>query len=233
MLKAFIEKVEEMALATTRFEHNGRQFTSCKLTPIKEPEPEPLGVHTLAGVREYASDAPANSGLFVHVPDYRTALLVGPLLWPEKQRDCLVAAEAYEVKHRFGAWVPLDEFVIYIQSGFVQDETTAAILRVVGNVVQGVEAEYADDGVTQRVTARAGVTRREIVDLPNPVTLKPFRTFPDVEQPESLFVLRIRQGKEGEQPTCALFEADGGGWRNQAVESIKKYFKNKGLRAIG
>lgn len=233
MLKAFIEKIEEMALASTWIEHEGRKFTGCRMHVVRESEPEPLGVHTLAGVLEYAGDDPAESGLFVHVPDYRNARLVGPLHGPEKQRDCLVAAEAYEVKHRFGAWMPLDEFVIYIQSGFVQDETTAAILRVVGNVVQGAEAEYADDGVTQRVTARAGVARREIVDLPNPVTLKPFRTFPDIEQPASLFVLRIKRGEEGKQPTCALFEADGGGWRNQAVENIKAYFTKTGLSAIG
>lgn len=233
MLKGFLEKIEEMALASTWIEHEGRQFTGCELTPIRDAEPEPLGLHTLAGIVEYAGDDPAEDGWFVHVPDYKSARLVGPLHGPEKQRDCLAAAEAYEVRHRFGAWMPLDEFVIYIQSGFVQDETTAAILKVVGNVVQGAEAEYADDGVTQRVTARAGVTRREIVDLPNPVTLRPFRTFPDIEQPESLFVLRIKQGKEGEQPSCALFEADGGGWRNQAVERIKAYFTEVGLRAIG
>ena len=49
----------------------------------------------------------------------------------------------------------MDTFLVYIQSSFVQDETTAVVLKVLGNVVQGSEAEYADDGMTQRVTARA------------------------------------------------------------------------------
>ena len=223
MLKEFLEKIEEMALASMWIEHEGRQFTGCNLTPIREAEPVFLGVHTLAGVLEYAGDDPAESGWFVHVPDFQTARLVGPLHGPEKQRDCYVAATAYPIRHKFDQHMPLESFVTYLQSCFVQDETTEKILRLAGNIVQGSEAEYVDDGVT----------RREIVEVPNPVTLRPFRTFPDIEQPASLFVLRVKQGKEGEQPTCALFEADGGAWCNQAVESIKEYFRNKGLRAIG
>ena len=81
---------------------------------------------------------------------------------------------------------------------------------------------YADDGITQRVTAKAGVARVAVVDLPNPVELYPYRTFLDVEQPASKFVLRIKADKD-EGPRCALFEADGGAWRATAVETIKSY----------
>ena len=104
---------------------------------------------------------------------------------------------------------------------------------MLGSVVQGREAEYTDDGLTQRVTARAGVTRREVVDLPNPVTLRPFRTFMDIEQPASLFVLRLNAGQDGEQPTVSLTEADGGAWKNQVIASIKEFFAGSGMHVIG
>jgi hypothetical protein len=39
-----------------------------------------------------------------------------------------------------------------------------------------------------------------------------------VEQPESKFVLRIKDG-----PQIALFEADGGEWRLAAMLRIKKF----------
>lgn len=56
----------------------------------------------------------------------------------------------------------------------------------------------------------------------NPVTLRPYRTFLEVEQPESKFIFRIREGSDG-QPMFKLVEADGGLWKYEAVDAIKKY----------
>ena len=54
------------------------------------------------------------------------------------------------------------------------------------------------------------------------VALRPYRTFLDIHQPASEFVLRIKADKD-EGPRCALFEADGGAWRFTALEHIKSY----------
>lgn len=246
MLSDFVEKLVEMS--NDYCELDGRQFSTRKLYPICPAQPDSLRVHTLEGIVEYyepplekADDtdddderrreypAPA----FAHVEDYRTVHLVSAQYGAEKQRDRFVTAQAYEIKHRFGENLSLEAFIVWLQSCFVQDENAKAVLRVVGNIEQSATAEYVDDGVTQRVTARAGVTRREIVDLPNPVELRPYRTFPDIEQPASRFILRITPGKDGEEPRCALHEADGGAWRNQAVRNIKLYLNDNEVPVIG
>ena len=48
--------------------------------------------------------------------------------------------------------------------------------------------------------------------------LAPMRTFCEITQPVSPFVLRVQEG-----PAVALFEADAGEWRNAAVRGIKDY----------
>ena len=58
--------------------------------------------------------------------------------------------------------------------------------------------------------------------VPNPVILRPYRTFPEVEQPASSFIFRM---KENDGVCCALFEADGGAWKNEAMRNIKEYLK--------
>jgi len=58
--------------------------------------------------------------------------------------------------------------------------------------------------------------------VPNPVVLAPFRTFPEVIQPESKFIFRMQSG-----PQAALFEADGGAWRNEAMGRIKTYLEEQ------
>ena len=45
-------------------------------------------------------------------------------------------------------------------------------------------ANYGDDGVSQKATITKGIAGKEDVIVPNPVTLRPYRTFLEVEQPE-------------------------------------------------
>ncbi|MNW60692.1 hypothetical protein D3C74_386970 [compost metagenome] len=70
-------------------------------------------------------------------------------------------------------------------------------------------------GMTQSVVAKTGVATVEDVKVPNPVLLAPYRTFVEVEQPESSFVFRMKDG-----PSAALFEADGGAWRNDVIANV-------------
>lgn len=52
------------------------------------------------------------------------------------------------------------------------------------------------------------------------VALRPYRTFTEVEQPESEFILRLDdEGRVG------LIEADGGAWKMTAKASIAAYFE--------
>lgn len=81
-----------------------------------------------------------------------------------------------------------------------------------------------DDGITQRVTAKSGISLSKTVKVPNPVRLMPYRTFTEVAQPESAFVFRMR--KDGSSISAALFEADGNAWKNEAILNIKEFFKS-------
>ena len=64
------------------------------------------------------------------------------------------------------------------------------------------------------------------VVVPNPVRLKPYRTFAEVDQPESNYVFRIsEQNDDKKTPIFKLVEADGGLWKNEAMQNIKKYLE--------
>ena len=76
------------------------------------------------------------------------------------------------------------------------------------------------------MTVAAGITRVAEAPVPNPIKLRPYRTFLEVEQPASLFVFRLRENKEaGIQ--AALFEADGGMWENLARLKIKDFLHER------
>ena len=90
-------------------------------------------------------------------------------------------------------------------------------MQVAGNIKSGTTANYSDDGVSQKTTIKTGVI------VPNPVKLRPYRTFAEIEQPESSYVFRIKDGDRG--PTFKLVEADGGLWKNAVMKKIKEYLE--------
>jgi hypothetical protein len=59
------------------------------------------------------------------------------------------------------------------------------------------------------------------------VTLAPYRTFREVEQPRSEFLFRLRNKAPDNLPECALFEADGGRWKLDAMLTIKEWLKDR------
>jgi hypothetical protein len=116
---------------------------------------------------------------------------------------------------------------------FEPTPSLSLLLQVVGNTLQNAEINLSDDGVTQRTTTRNGIARKAEIDLPNPIVLKPYATFVEVDQPEISYVFRMREGgKDGVE--CALFDADGNRYKLDTVQRIKDYLREEiqGIKII-
>jgi hypothetical protein len=109
--------------------------------------------------------------------------------------------------------------VIWLLSGFVLDEAIASVLKIVGKISGEKVSTLVDDGVTQIAAVRAGVTRAGNVEIKNPIWLRPYRTFNEVEQPASPFVLRLHE-QSGSAPKAALFESADTTWASQAMRLV-------------
>ena len=141
-----------------------------------------------------------------------------------RKREYLVKVNALVPGFSYGRFIDHEEFVINVQSKFLSDPETDKdlILKFAGTVEQGTVAEYGDTGVTQKATVKTGIASKSDAVVPNPVKLRPYRTFIEVEQPVSEFIFRM---KDSGGITCALFESDGGAWKNAAMQYIKNYLK--------
>lgn len=142
----------------------------------------------------------------------------------ERVREEMVEVAAGIPEFSFGRFMDQENFCIGLQSQFVPGDDLALVLKFAGTVEDGTVAEYGDDGVTQKATIKTGIASKTDAVIPNPVKLKPFRTFTEVEQPASNFVFRMRSN-QGIQ--CALFEADGGAWKNEATQRVKEYLQEE------
>lgn len=189
------------------------------------PEASPLMVSTLTSFVEYIKsevDSMAEK-MIVHVVSPTRVCLMSQLN-EDRGREYLISAEAEIPSFRYGQYMGHENFLIALQSQFIPGEDRDLLLKFAGTVENGTVAQYGDDGVTQKATIKTGIASKGEAIVPSPVKLRPFRTFIEVEQPESAFIFRMRQN-ERDGVECALFEADGGAWKNAAMKNIKEYLQ--------
>lgn len=203
------------------------------VTP-KQPEPAPLKTNTLTGLVDYLKanvDGLALASCLVHVLDPNTVWVEDKLEDEAndfRRRKYVVATTEMVGKgFAFCQYLDAESFFVGLQSLFVQTEQRDEILKLVAGIKESTVRETVDTGVAQQVNVATGVHLVGMTKVPNPVILVPYRTFREVPQPQSLFILRLLSGKEGEKPRCALLEADGGTWKLEAVQLIATYLRDK------
>lgn len=207
-------------------EFEGKPYSSHQLhLPPDEKSINPLKVSTLQSLVDYLTTDfdEGLPSLAIHVVSPRRVNLITKLDDQRTpRRDVVVCVELPSSQtFPFGKFMEQDEFVIFLISRFEDSGDRADLLKIIGCLSQDSSVKNMDDGVTTKTTVQSGVALREDVTV-NPIQrLAPYRTFSDISQPILNFLVRIRQGKSG--PEIALFEADGGAWEVQAVDSIARW----------
>ncbi len=200
---------------------------------VEEPEPkkivkaEPFEVFSLAGLLDYivANTEGQFEGDVRHIVRVKSPTMVeviAPQTGYWRERTLVAYCKAVVPDIEFGRYMDTDQFQIMVQTCFEESENRALVLQLAGSVRKEQNMQTADDGVSQKVTINAGVSTAADVIVKNPVTLIPFRTFREVYQPESPFVLRFN-----EDGKAALFTGDGSKWKLEAVNAIREYIVDR------
>jgi hypothetical protein len=221
MLAEFVQKLLDLAVPTISNEE-GRVYSSRVLNPVQKALVNPIEVGTLTGFVDLYRLAEVDT--IVHIiSESRVDLLTSePDEW--NRRETLARAVLPSAcQFRFGNWLEPEDFVIGLLTNFVAtgaDHTR--LLKLVSNLASESVTIANDDGYSQQAVTRQGVVGKETEKVTPRMKLAPYRTFREVTQPTSEFVLRLRS-REGRPPVAALFEADGAEWRNDAISNIQKF----------
>lgn len=151
-----------------------------------------------------------------------------PIYGEDQKRDLLARCEISISDLHTDTYLDAEEFNVMLQARVVQSANRDLVLRFVGTMRDEQSNQTADDGFSQRVTVRTGVAQVGDVTIVNPVYLAPRRTFPEIDQPESPYILRLREG-----PQAALFRADDQAWRVEAIASIGAWLRDRLQAAPG
>lgn len=220
MLAKMIDKIVSLKQTQT-FEIGGHTYTDGHLTriPPHVDRPECITVSGLDGVCKLIRTELEMVGvtILVQAKSYNTVEVMTTYL-PDFSRNALYRAEADVPGLRTG-FRDRETALIELRSLFIPGEGTAYLLDLLSRITDEKSVTTRDNGVTQAVEARQGVALNALVEIKPRVLLRPFRTFLEVEQPESEFLLRVDADKG-----IGFFEADGGVWKLEAKRNIADYF---------
>lgn len=221
MDKSAIEKIVALG-APNIVEENGYIYTDKNLTVITEPTVETLNFKTLTGLAETLKKESAffNCPLVVSALEHDKVKVVSSINVSDRQRETPYTANAETPDFAYGRFMPYEDMMIALKSKFVETQSLLNLVQLLGTITEENTASASDDGFSQSVVVKKGIALKDNKVINPRVRLTPFRTFVELEQPESEFLLRLQEGGR-----VALFEADGGAWKLKARENVANYLR--------
>lgn len=231
MLKEAIEKIEAMTRPVIHQE-DGHTYAVYNNGDIFEVQPDVDCVITLnltsldALVKMIKHDAIprelAELPLYITIPSPMQVLcFTGPNNQAHEVRLTLYSADATDVP----GWdsmvqMGFEEAMIALRTRFQESADSEYALKLLSDITTGSKVTYNDNGVATSIVTQSGIALQSNQNIRPIISLRPYRTFQEVEQPASQFLIRVSERG------IKFVEADGGMWKLDARKTIKAYLED-------
>lgn len=164
-------------------------------------------------------DAP----LYITIPDHLTAICFGqPDAELRFNRVSYYRAEATDVPGwQSDVKMGFEEMQIALRTRFQETPDAAYAMKLLSDITTGGKITFNDNGIATSVVTQKGVALQANEAIRPIVRLKPYRTFQEVDQPESPFLIRVSERG------ISFTEADGGMWKLTARQTIKAFLEER------
>lgn len=224
-LRDAIDRIAELAKPYTLSTNDGHRYSNVDLHEVK-PEvelPARYSVDTLEALvklirTEGVAQAPL---LYVRVDSARRVVVDSTYTgrdYAQYSRLPLYEAVSDVPGITTNQSMTQEQAVVELQSLYAVTEDRDYLLALLSRIDVNQGVSSVDNGISQEVSVRTGAVLKEQQIVQPIVHLQPYRTFLEVEQPASDFLLRL--DKDGRP---ALYEADGGAWKLEAKRNIAAY----------
>lgn len=225
-----INEIERLVTENHVIEHEGQKFVPKGYKPLRWIDrPQAIYISTLksfAKIADTISPSEQSKHIIVVSDDF-TVRLYGPEHKDDRLRGVIAEARFSYDPYPFNGFVLSEEFAILLQTRFVMTEEAQKLIHTVSKLHIEDGVELADNGMAQKITVKRGISSASLASevVPNFVKLAPYRIFPECDQIETIFLVRLTGDKES-GARVGLFEADGDIWKVRAKEVIHKKLKD-------
>ncbi len=229
MLKEFIAHIQETTQPQI-VEIDGSTFaiapggSATEIRP-KIDHPDTLPLHSLDALVKLVRTeaAKAQAPLYITIPDHMTVRC-----FSQPNPDARYLRQFYYEAHATDVpgWdetvkLGFEEAQIAMRTRFQETPDTIYALKLLSDICCGAKVVYNDNGIATTVTTQKGVALQSNEQIRPIITLKPYRTFQEVEQPESIFLIRVNERG------IIFTEADGGMWKLAARQTVKAFLEEQ------
>ena len=234
MIKEALEYLVGISQKRESLKIGGRDYqavpAAMKLSQMDPPQPRTLSISTLSGFVDYINLLAEVAGKFIiHVADFDEVYLTTSLEPVYRTREIHLVSKAFTGNFKFSQWFDIEQFIISLMACFEESDSRQSLLAFLGSVQVQDSIVKDDNGVSQRVTVKKGITSLAEATVPNPVSLRPYVTFPEVGQPFMDYVFRLRKNGPADQgkTECALFSTDSQEWKMNCIIRIRDWLKGQ------
>lgn len=228
MLKDFIQHIQDTTLPQIH-EKGERTFvvtSAGEVSEIRETidTPATLSLNSLDAmvqmVKTEAIGRESGSPLYITIPTHTEVRCFAQINPKQREtRQTYYVAKATDVP----GWddsvkLGFEEAQIALRTRFQHTNDADYALKLLSDISMGAKVIYNDNGIATTVTTQKGIALQTNSQIKPLLSLRPYRTFQEVDQPESLFLLRVNERG------ISFTEADGGMWKLKARETVKDYF---------
>lgn len=190
---------------------------------------------SLDGLKDYIEieKPPDGSFIAIHSPS-NVALFTEPHQI-DHARTFLASATPVDTHYQFGHSHGIEHFLILLQTGFATypsaegdnapESSIKDLVAKLSHIKSDESVTFEDNGVNQNVVMKNQLKAGEVSrgSLPNPVILRPYRSFREIRQPRVSFLLRMHKNNDGVQ--VVLHESRSMEWVTKANSRIKAWIK--------
>lgn len=228
-LRDAIDRIVELARPYTLSTNDGHRYSNVDLHEVR-PEvelPARYSVDTLEALVKLIRTEGIDQSprLYVRVDSARRVMVDTTYThkeYAEFSRLPLYEAVSDVPSISVNQYMSQEHAIIELQSLYAVTDDRDYLLALLSRIDVNQGVSSVDNGISQEVSVRTGAVLKEQQTVQPIVHLQPYRTFLEVEQPASDFLLRL--DKEGRP---ALHEADGGAWKLEAKRNIAAYLGEK------
>lgn len=218
----FLHKQSEGAIASETIKVGGRTYSMEDWKEI-DPSfpPHYFSVSTLTGFVDGVKAL--TEARKPHMIEVDPQLTVRAYSEPDDRKACRPIVVCEPLLGRLssiGCRLEPAEFMLRVQTDMDLSPDRERLIKVAGGIREESELSISDDGLSQRVSTKRGATFGW-EGIANPYILRPYRTYPEVEQPGSKFILRL--SGSGNNLELALHEVLSEGWRTSAIRDIVQF----------
>lgn len=234
MIKDALQWVLDKAGKVERFEVDGRPLFSEELfnAPRERNDPKASAVqlHSLLGLVQFLASGQKNLSLVghtLHVADPNKIQLIGPIRELERDREIPVICTSQPTATKYlDEWLSLELGIIALMSVFEKTEARDELITKLSEVSAVKETKMTDEGSHQNITVTSKTDMKSNTKIVNPVILRPYLTFPELEQPDVPFLVRLKETQHG---MSVIFKpCDGGKWEVATIKRLHDHLLELG-----